>query len=172
MHDFCNKNHRGRGGFNALKPTTKFVIANICQVTTWALTVPPLFPTRLSGEGVSPVNICEYGPVVWGSCGGEKGWTQGNLGNPQAEFVLRKSEGLSYWRAESWALEGFALFTCFLQCWEVKRGSWLRSDRSHECPPCLTSSSYQQALSRARPTEFNPSRLSEQRCRTRGTFDL
>ncbi|CAO2600727.1 Keratin, type II cytoskeletal 75 [Lemmus lemmus] len=33
---------------------------------------------RLSGEGVSPVNICEYTPVAWRSCGQEKGPIQGS----------------------------------------------------------------------------------------------
>jgi hypothetical protein len=51
---------------------------NLDQVTTWIVTFPPLFPTRLSGEGVSPVNICEYDPCGLGLMWSGEGWIQGN----------------------------------------------------------------------------------------------
>lgn len=57
----------------------------------------PLLPIRLSGEGVSPVNICEYDIlcVLWsvydgGWGGGGRVWGIG--GSPSRGFILRRFE--------------------------------------------------------------------------------
>lgn len=53
---------------------------NLDQVTTWIVTFPPLFPTRLSGEGVSPVNISVVTSTVSSGYGGGANIGGGSLG--------------------------------------------------------------------------------------------
>lgn len=89
LHDLCDKTKIIKGFKMHLKQSQN-------PSSTWTVTFPPLLPTRLSGEGVSPVNICEYDPCGPGLSWSGEGWVQGSCENSTGRVHFEKVWGLEF----------------------------------------------------------------------------